>query len=141
MDLSNRARILVLGAVPWDMTKDGGEKGVTVEYLMWGEAGEQLVAQSEWNPLKPVGVRRGKCSMEASFREKVVIAPAIYEAEFYLTIDGSGKNVQKLRDIAYVSNVEFKGYKVPGLVVPGMIVEQEPAPVEAGTAPKAEGKK
>lgn len=138
-DLTNRARILVLCANPWDMTSEGGERGVTVEYLMWGEGGEVLAPQSEWNPLKFVGVRRGKCSMAPDFREKLVIAPAIYEAEFYLDINSKGQQIQKLRDIAYYSNVKFESYDLPGIMIPGMIQKEQKTELKPEL--KTEGKK
>lgn len=132
-EITNKAKILVLCATPWDMTKDGGEKGVTVEFLYWGDGGETLAPHSEWNPLKQVGVRRGKCSMDLSFREKMPIAPAIYLADFYMNVNGQGQSIQKLRDVAFVSNVKFEAYSIPGLVVPGMVQPEPEQPKnEAG---------
>lgn len=126
MEMTNKAKILVLYANPYDMITEEKEHlvGVSIQYLFWGENGEALVCQSEWNPLKPVGVQRGKCSMEKSFRERVVIAPAIYEATFEMGLDGNGKAVSKIIDIHYLSHVKFEPYKIGGLQIPGMIVEE-----------------
>ena len=46
---------------------------------------------------------------------------------FYMTVGGDGKPVMKLRDVAYVSNVEFKEKVIPGMVIPGMVVPEAPA--------------
>lgn len=121
--ISSKAKILVLYASTYNMLNEKQEqlKGCTVHYLFWGEEGEKLLEQSEWDINKPVGVQRAKCSMDFDLRTKMPIAPALYEGEFEMVVGGDGKPVLKLRDVAYISNVSIKPRVVNGLVVPGMI--------------------
>lgn len=130
ISLTNKAKILILFANAYNMLDEQKRplSGCTVHYLFWGENGEKLLAQSEWNPANPVGIQRAKCSIDESFRVKIPIAPALYEGTFDMTVGGDGKPVIKLRDVAFISNVEFKAKQVPGLVVPGMV---EPEAVAA----------
>lgn len=124
---TNKAKILVLFANCYDMVADGKQvAGCSVHYLFWGEQGEALLEQSEYDVSKPVGVQRAKVSMDSAMRVRVPIAPAIYEGTFETRVGGDGKPVLRLIDIAYYSNVEFKERIVPGLVVPGMIIHKEP---------------
>lgn len=124
---TNKAKILVLFANCYDMVADGRQvAGCSVHYLFWGEQGEALLEQSEYDVSKPVGVQRAKVSMDSVMRVRVPIAPAIYEGTFETRVGGDGKPVLRLVDIAYYSNVEFKERIVPGLVVPGMIIHKDP---------------
>lgn len=136
-ELTSKAKILVLFANAYDMTDDKGRamSGCTVHYLFWGESGEKMLGQSEWDPTKPVGVQRAKCSMDKSLRQKMPIAPAIYEGTFSMTVGGDGKPVLKLVDIAYVANVEMKEKVLPGLVIPGMV--NNPMEAAKTEAPKS----
>lgn len=136
-ELASKAKILVLFANAYDMTDDRGRamSGCSVHYLFWGEGGEQLLGQSEWDPSKPVGVQRAKCSMDKELRQKMPIAPAIYEGTFSMTVGGDGKPVLKLVDIAYVANVEMKEKVIPGLVIPGMV--NNPMEAAKTEAPKS----
>lgn len=129
MDFSNKANILILFANAYNMLDEQKRplSGCTVHYLFWGEDGERLLAQSEWNPANPVGVQRAKCSIDESLRVKIPIAPALYEGTFIMTVGGDGKPVMKLQDVAFISNVEIKAKQVPGLVVPGMVVPEAAA--------------
>lgn len=128
-EITTKAKILVLFANAYSMTDDNGRpmSGTTVHYLFWGESGERLLTQSVWDPSKPVGIQRAKCSIDYDARSKIPVAPAIYEGDFYMTVGGDGKPVMKLRDVAYVSNVEFKEKVIPGMVIPGMVVPEAPA--------------
>lgn len=124
---TNKAKILVLFANCYDMVADGRQvAGCSVHYLFWGEQGEALLEQSEYDVSKPVGVQRAKVSMDSVMRVRVPIAPAIYEGTFETRVGGDGKPVLRLVDIAYYSNVEFKERIVPGLVVPGMVIHKDP---------------
>lgn len=127
-EISTKAKILVLFANAYEMTDDTGRymSGCTVHYLFWGENGERLLTQSVWDPSKPVGLQRAKCSLDKTIREKIPVAPAVYEGDFYMAVGGDGKPVMKLRDVAYVSNVEFKEKVIPGMQIPGMVVPAEP---------------
>lgn len=124
---TNKAKILVLFANCYDMVADGRQvAGCSVHYLFWGEQGEALLEQSEYDVSKSVGVQRAKVSMDSAMRVRVPIAPAIYEGTFETRVGGDGKPVLRLVDIAYYSNVRFMEHVVPGLVVPGMIMHKEP---------------
>lgn len=125
--LRSKAKILILFANAYDMLDERKSQvtGCTVRYLFWGEEGERLLEQSEWNPDKPVGVQCAKCSIDYDLRTKIPIAPALYEGDFEMTVGGDGKPVLRLRDVAYISNVSFTARVVPGLVIPGMVTPPE----------------
>lgn len=78
-------------------------------------------AQSEYDITKPVGMQRGKSWVDYNMRDKVRIAPAIYEGTFEMAVGSDGKPVLKLTDIAYKSHVQFVPYILPGLELPGMV--------------------
>lgn len=122
MEFTTKSKILVLFANAYSLKDETGKsvEGCTVHYLFWGEGGEQLYSISEPNVSKSVGVQRAKVSLPIGFREKIMIAPAIYEGSFQMSIGSDGKPVLKLVDVAYISNVEMKEHVVPGIVVPGM---------------------
>lgn len=125
MELTNKAKILVLFANQYQITDEKtGEvtnSGTSVHYLFWGEAGENLITQSEWDASKSVGMQRAKVSLYFDARTKIPLAPAIYEGSFEFSVGSDGKPVLKLIDVAYVANVEMKEKVVDGLEVPGMI--------------------
>lgn len=135
MEVKTKAKILVLFANAYSMLDGQGRpmSGCSVHYLFWGENGEQLLTQSVWDPTKPVGIQRAKCSISMELREKIPVAPAIYEGDFLMSVGGDGKPVLKLQDIAYVSNVEFKAKVIPGLQIPGMLVQEPEAAGKAGS--------
>lgn len=147
-EMTTKARILVLFANAYDMlTEDKKQmKGCSIHYMFWGENGEALLEQSEWDVSKPVGVQRAKCSIDAALRTKVPIAPALYDGDFIMAVGGDGKPIIKLRDISFVSCVRITPHVIPGLVVPGMVtVQPDAAPAESAPADaeasKKEGKK
>lgn len=121
--MTSHARILVLYASTYDMLNERQEKvtGCTVRYLFWGEEGEALGEQMEWDPRKPVGVQVAKCSIEIGLREKLPVAPALYDGDFEITTGGDGKPIMRLRNIAYVSNVRIAAHVNQGFMVPGMV--------------------
>lgn len=121
--LTTKAKIVILYASTYKMLDEKQEQrqGCSVHYLFWGEDGERLMEQSEWDPTKPVGVQRAKCSVDYDLRNKMPLAPALYEGTFVMSVGGDGKPVLKLQDVAYISNLSIKSKVQPGLVVPGMI--------------------
>lgn len=123
-EVTTKAKILVLFANTYNMLNERQEqmKGCTIHYIFWGENGERLATQSEWDVSKPVGIQRAKCSIDDSLRVKVPLAPALYEGEFIMTVGSDGKPVLRLQDLAYVANVEMKEKVVSGLAVPGMVL-------------------
>ena len=132
-----KTKILVLFANAYDMLDEDRNKllGCSVHYLFWGENGERLLEQSEWDTSQPVGIQRAKCSLDYSIRNKIPVAPAIYEGTFKMVVGGDGKPVMKLQDVAYYSSVRMTEHIVPGLVIPGMVNHAQPSP---GDAPKPE---
>lgn len=127
MEIMNKAKIVVLYASTYNMLNEKQEqlKGCTVHYLFWGEDGEKLLEQSEWDINKPVGVQRAKCSMDFDLRTKMPLAPALYEGTFEMSVGGDGKPVLKLQDVAFISCLDIKPRVVDGLVVPGMIQPEQ----------------
>lgn len=127
VDLKNlKLEILVLFANSYDMKDEFGNRvaGCSVHYMFWGEAGSNLISQSVDDLSKPVGIQRAKCSLDIGKRQNVMIAPAIYEGDFEMTVGSDGRPVPKLLDLHYKCNVEMKEKVVPGLVVPGMVLKE-----------------
>lgn len=138
-ELTSTAKILVLFANAYEMQDDRGRAmtGCSVHYLFWGENGEALLSQVEFNPAKPVGIQRAKCSMDFDLREKLVVAPGLYLGSFVTTTGGDGKPVLKLRDVSFISHVDITPRILPGFVVPGMVDPSEQREL-AGLEPEAE---
>ncbi len=126
--ITSKAKIVILYAATYSMLNEKQEnmKGCTVHYMFWGENGEKIAHQSEWDVNKAVGIQRAKCSVDYDLRVKMPIAPALYEGSFEMTVGGDGKPVLRLRDVAYISNLEIKEKPVSGLVVPGMVEPAKP---------------
>lgn len=125
--LKTKADILVIYANAFDSRGEDGSSinGCTVHYLFWGENGTAMIGQSEPDISKPVGMQRGKSWVDYYLRNKIRIAPAIYEGTFKMDVDSKGKPTLKLVDIAYKSNVRMEAYKLDGLFVPGMVEDTE----------------
>lgn len=124
MELTSKANILVFFANAYDMQDDRGRamSGCTVHYFFWGENGEPLLANvTEFNVNKPVGIQRSKVSMDYELREKLVVAPGIYEGTFKTVTGGDGKPVLKLVDVAFKSFVDIVPRENPGFVCTGML--------------------
>lgn len=137
--LTSKAKIMILFANQYDMKDDSGNKvtGCSVHYLFWGENGEALASEAEFDPSKPVGVQRAKCSLDPMFRNKIVVAPGLYEGTFEMVTGSDGKPVNRLRDVAFISHVDIKQKVLPGFYVQGMIqTETAPEAKEPGKAVK-----
>lgn len=125
-EITTKAKILILFANTYSMVDERGNalSGCSVHYLFWGEGGEKLMEESQWDVSKPVGVQRSKASIDSSLRVKIPIAPALYEGTFALATGGDGKPVLRLQDVAFISPVRIKENHIDGLIVPGMIGTQ-----------------
>ena len=136
--ITSKAKIVILFANQYDIKDDSGTKltGCSVHYLFWGEDGEGLVSEAEFDPTKPVGVQRAKCSVDAVLRNKIVVAPGLYEGSFEMTTGSDGKPVNRLRDVAFISHLEIKPKVLPGFFVQGM-VPPETVPQDVKDAGKA----
>ena len=57
--LTSKAKIVILFANQYDMKDEAGDKlaGCSVHYMFWGENGEVLASEAEFDPTKPVGVQ------------------------------------------------------------------------------------
>lgn len=139
MEFVNKCDIMIFFANAIDSRGEDGSqiKGCTVHYLFWGDDGVALVGQSEEDVTKSVGMMRGKSWVEYELRNKIRIAPAIYEGSFIMTVNSEGKPALKLVDVAYKSNVQMQAYKLKGLVVPGMIPYDEVNVRDFSELPKA----
>lgn len=142
MEFVNKCDIMVFFANAIDSVgEDGGKiKGCTVHYLFWGDDGVALVGQSEPDVTKSVGMMRGKSWVDYDLRNKIRIAPAIYEGSFTMAVNSDGKPTLKLVDVAYKSNVQMQAYKLKGLEVPGMIPYEDVNVKDYSELPKAEEK-
>lgn len=138
MDIfQTKADILVIYANAFDSKGEDGSaiNGCTVHYLFWGENGTAMIGQSEPDITKPIGMQRGKSWVDYYLRNKIRIAPAIYEGTFKMDVDSKGKPTLKMVDIAYKSNVRMEAYKLNGIVVPGMLRDTEDEGVETTDDP------
>lgn len=135
--LQTKADILVIYANAFDSKGEDGSaiNGCTVHYLFWGENGTAMIGQSEPDITKPVGMQRGKSWVDYYLRNKIRIAPAIYEGTFKMDVDSKGKPTLKMVDIAYKSNVRMEAYKLNGIDVPGMLRDTEDGGVETTDDP------
>lgn len=138
MDIfQTKADILVIYANAFDSKGEDGSaiNGCTVHYLFWGENGTAMIGQSEPDITKPVGMQRGKSWVDYNLRNKIRIAPAIYEGIFKMDVDSKGKPTLKMVDIAYKSNVRMEAYKLNGIDVPGMLRDTEDESMETTDDP------
>lgn len=121
--LKTKADIMIFYANAFDSKGEDGSaiNGCTVHYLFWGESGTALIGQSEPDITKPVGMQRGKSWVDYALRNKIRIAPAIYEGTFVMDVDSKGNPTLKLIDVAYKSNVRMEAYKLNGIFIPGML--------------------
>jgi hypothetical protein len=128
MEFTSKSDIMIFYANAMDSkSADGSDlKGCSVHYLFWGDNGTALIGQSEPDVTKSVGMQRGKSWVDYGLREKIRIAPAIYEGTFAMMVGSDGKPVLKLVDVAYKSNVKMEAYTVNGLHIPGMVEDASP---------------
>lgn len=104
----NKMKILVTFANTYDMTRDGGGKGMTLNYFFWGDNGELMSAQDDLSG-GAVGVQRAKCSMNFEDREKISFVPGVYEAEMGMKVGSDGKPILVVQDIVrFVGKVDMK---------------------------------
>lgn len=134
--LTTKCDVLVTYVKATDSVGDDGRpiRGCSVIYNFWGDNGFAFNPVSEPDPTVAIGLRPGKAWIDLSMRDKVRIAPAIYEGTFKMDVDKDLKPTLKLVDLAYKSHVEFKPRTIEGLYVPGMIEgAAAPAPEEVPT--------
>ena len=87
--MENKAIILVMSIAPYDMVSEKTNErvsGGTVQYFFIGEHGETLKSMEDLTG-GMVGYQRAKISLPLEKREKMCVAPALYEAEFIAPVD------------------------------------------------------
>lgn len=55
-----------------------------------------------------VGLRPAKCTVSPALLPKLVRAPALYNAEFSMTVDSKGRPVLSICDLDYISQVAIR---------------------------------
>lgn len=91
--------LLYAGAYEFVDEKSGEVKrGVSCSYYM----NTRLESAEVINGV--VGLRPSKASFDPLMLQKVYKAPAIYDAEFEMTVDSKGKTILKIVDMDYVSD-------------------------------------
>lgn len=108
--MENKAKILVMSVTPYDMLSEKtGERvsGCTVQYFFVGEHGETLKVMEDLTG-GMVGYQRAKISLPLDKREKLCVAPALYEGSFGMKVGSDGKPVMTLNDIEFIAPVDFE---------------------------------
>ena len=100
----NKMKILVTYAGVWKM--DNGSSGMTLNYFMYGENGEQMISRVDATG-GPVGQQRAKCSLDPSMRQKITFVPGIYDATMGMKIGSDGKPVLTVEDLDFCSRVQI----------------------------------
>ena len=98
----DKMKILVTYAGIWKM--DNGNSGVTVNFFMYGNNGEQMISRMDATG-GVVGQQRGKASLDVSMRQKITFVPGIYEATMGMKIGSDGKPVLVVQDLEFVDRV------------------------------------
>lgn len=101
----NKMKILVTFANVWKM--DNGNSGMTLNYFMYGENGEQMSSQNNLSG-GAVGQQRAKCSMNENMRNKVTWVPGIYDATMSMKIGSDGKPVLTVEDLEFVGKASIR---------------------------------
>lgn len=102
----NTSRILVTFANQYDIKdeKTGNiTRGCTLNYFFFGENGEMFKTMAGLDGA--IGYQRAKCSLDYDMRKKIKKAPAIYDAEFEMSIGSDGKPVMKVVDLKFFGDV------------------------------------
>lgn len=101
-------KVLITFANCYDMTKDGGNVGMTLNYFFWGEHGELLVSQNDLSGAA-VGYQRAKCSVDTKLRDKISFVPGVYKVRMGMKVGSDGKPVLTVTDIGdFLGKVEIK---------------------------------
>lgn len=100
----NKMKIMVYFTSVLDIpAREGNDsiEGVSVEYLFFGENGEQV--ESKVSPDGSSGTRRGKAFMDSSIADKISYVPGIYDGTFEMSVNKDGKPTLSLTDIEFVT--------------------------------------
>lgn len=140
-----KMRIILLFANAYQMAADDGRviEGVTCNYYF----NTSLEAVNNVNG--SVGTRPAKGNMPYETFLKVKKAPAIYDADFEMTVDKEGKPILKIIDVDYVGDVRFvlssSSEDAAGTAAPSAAAPSAAAPAAAssdtGAGPSTTGTK
>ena len=94
--LTNKAKIVILFANQYDMKDEAGNKlsGCSVHYMFWGENGEVLASEAQFDPTQPVGVQRAKCSVDSVPHHSTAGGAAREQGNAAGDIGNGGENVR-----------------------------------------------
>lgn len=108
----NTMKILLMFANEYDIKAEDGSNvsGCTLNYYFFGENGEALATQEKESGA--IGYQRAKCSIPFEYRPAAFRVPAIYDAQFEMSIGSDGKPVMKVVNLQYVQDVKFSPVKV-----------------------------
>ncbi len=108
----DEAKILVTYAGEYNMKSEDGRDiaGCVIQYFFFGQNGELLKTQNQLTG--PIGYQRAKCSSDILLRDKIKLAPAIYNAKFSMNVGADGKPILKIVDLDYVGDVDIKAASV-----------------------------
>lgn len=105
--MNSKAKILLMYANEYSLQDENGRQvsGCTINYFFYGEHGEAMKPQEGANGA--IGYQRAKCSLPQEVRFSVIKAPALYEADFEMSIGSDGKPVMKVVGLQYLSDVSI----------------------------------
>ena len=101
----DKMKVLVTYAGIWKM--DNGNSGLTVNFFMYGDNGEQMISRMDATG-GPVGQQRAKSNQETSMRNKISYVPGIYEAQMGFKIGSDGKPVLTVLDLEFLDRVVIR---------------------------------
>lgn len=97
-----KEKVILLYAKPYEMVDEStGEKrsGISMNYYFNTELTPQYGANGD------VGLRPARCSVPTSCISKIKSAPALYEADFEMSVDAKGKPFLQVVDLDYVGDL------------------------------------
>lgn len=106
--MDQKMKIILLFAMPYSITSETDNsvtRGITVNYYL----GTELKNVSNENG--SIGMRPAKCSIPYDRKDKLVSAPALYDAKFEMSIGSDGRPVLKIVDLDYIGNVNVSPVK------------------------------
>ncbi len=134
--METRAQIVLLYASQYEITDEStGEikRGVTCNYYFR----DYFSAKNNDNGSK--GMRPAKGSIDFLLMKKIKAAPALYDAQFEMSIGSDGKPVLKVVDLDYVSDVYISAVSEKAPETAGTPeASAEPSAPEASSASPAE---
>lgn len=102
-------KILVTFVNKYEMKDEQGRdrRGVSVQYMFFGENGEQLQAR-EVDFEKANGWRTAKGSLPIELLGKFKAVPGIYDGNFEMNVGSDGKPTNKLIDVDFLGVPQIK---------------------------------